>query len=425
MKSIVDVLETLVNNDQVSPSQRALFNMTYKFVTNIKSLWEEGNTENYSVSIRDNPNEMMGQMKFLNNMLLSFVPSHPHLQDWPLTITCYQDIISLKYLPPNSLELLQAYMSIGLTFNHQSWKLFKNRHNRQYNSLDEEQRRRNIWEENVQMIQKHNLEADLGVHTFTMKVNQFADLTHEEFIKQMTGLRINSETKPSQKVHISSNRKLPTTVDWRKNGYVTPVKDQKQCGSCWAFSTTGTLEGQVAKKTQKLIALSEQQLVDCTTDYGNMGCNGGLMDNSYKYLLDHHGIESNASYPYTGVFGECRYNPKDVVANVTSYVDIKAGSEADLEDALATVGPIAVAMDASHSSFQFYTSGVYSDPECSPTLIDFSLLAVGYGVTSDNHEYYILKNQWTTEWGMEGYVLMARNKNNQCGIASLASYALI
>ena len=95
------------------------------------------------------------------------------------------------------------------------------------------------------------------------------------------------------------------------------MKDQKSCGSCWAFSTTGTLEGQIAKKTQKLVALSEQQLVDCTTDYGNMGCNGGFMDNAYKYLLDHHGIESNASYPYEGVMGKCRYNVKNVVANVT------------------------------------------------------------------------------------------------------------
>ncbi len=108
-----------------------------------------------------------------------------------------------------------------------------------------------------------------------------------------------------------------------------------------------------------------------------------------------------------------------------SYVDIKAGSEANLQDALATIGPIAVAMDASHTSFQFYSSGVYSEKQCSPTLLDFSLLAIGYGTTSDNVEYYILKNQWTTKWGMDGYALMARNKNNQCGIATMASYALI
>ncbi|CAF1132179.1 unnamed protein product [Adineta ricciae] len=306
----------------------------------------------------------------------------------------------------------------------QGWKLFKNLHGKQYNSVDEEARR-TIWEENVRMIQTHNLEADLGLHTFTMKVNQFADLTQDEFVKQMNQLKMSSEHKSNGKIHIPSNRKLPASVDWRTKGYVTPVKDQKQCGSCWAFSTTGTLEGQLAKKTQKLVSLSEQQLVDCSTDYGNSGCCGGLMDNSYNYLMHSHGIDTNASYPYEGVDGKCRFNVKTIAADVASYVDIKAGSETDLQDALATIGPVAVAMDASHDSFRFYSSGVYSEPSCSSTTLDFSLLAIGYGTTQDNQEYYILKNQWTTRWGMDGYVLMARNKNNQCGLATMASYALI
>ncbi|CAF3870577.1 unnamed protein product [Rotaria sp. Silwood1] len=283
----------------------------------------------------------------------------------------------------------------------EGWKLFKNLHKKQYNSIDEEQLRRNIWEENVQMIQKHNLEADLGLHTFTMKVNQFADLTNDEFVKQMNQLQINPEKKPNRKFHIRSNIKRPASV------------------------ATGTLEGQLAKKTKKLVALSEQQLVDCSTNYGNLGCNGGYMDNAYKYLIDNHGIDTNDSYPYEGVMGKCRFNPKTVATDVMSYVDIKPGSEDDLQDALATIGPIAVAMDASLYSFQFYSSGVYSDPACSSTVIDFSLLAVGYGTTVDNQDYYILKNQHTTQWGMDGYAWLAINKNNQCGIATLASYALI
>lgn len=282
----------------------------------------------------------------------------------------------------------------------------------------------------------------------------------------MNQLKINPEKKLKGNIHMASNKDLPASVgnltrnlsfksqiffitlyrlDWRTKGYVTPVKNQEQCGSCWAFSVTGTLEGQIARKTQKLIALSEQQLVDCSTAYGNAGCCGGMMDYSYKYLEDNHGIDTNASYPYEGVDGTCRFNAKTVATDVTvslsslsrfslegkelilsqSSVDIKAQSEADLQDAIATVGPIAVAMDASHSSFQFYSSGVYSEKTCSSTNLDFSLLAVGYGTTTDNQEYYILKNQWSTQWGMDGYVLMARNKNNQCGIATMASYALI
>lgn len=307
-----------------------------------------------------------------------------------------------------------------------AWSLYKRVHKKVYNSIKDEQLRRSIWEDNVRMIQKHNLEADLGLHTFTMKVNHFADLTNEEFVKQMNQFKMNPEKKSNDNVHIRSNENLPASVDWRTKGYVTPVKNQEQCGSCWAFSVTGTLEGQIAKKTQKLVSLSEQQLVDCSTDYGNAGCCGGMMDYAFQYLKDNHGIDTNASYPYEGVDGTCRFNSKTVATDVTNYVDIKTGSEDDLQDAIATIGPIAVAIDASHSSFQFYSSGVYSDTTCSTTNLDFSLLAVGYGTTTtNNQEYYILKNQWTTQWGMQGYVFMARNKNNQCGIATMASYALI
>ena len=115
---------------------------------------------------------------------------------------------------------------------------------------------------------------------------------------------------------LGSNCKHCYDLDWRTKGYVTPVKDQKQCGSCWAFSTTGTLEGQLAKKTQKLVSLSEQQLVDCSTDYGNAGCCGGLMDNSYNYLMQSHGIDTNASYPYEGVDGKCRFNVKTIATDI-------------------------------------------------------------------------------------------------------------
>jgi len=321
--------------------------------------------------------------------------------------------------------LAVSCLSLSTSSLDNAWKLYKTVHKKHYHSITDEQFRRKIWEDNVRTIQKHNLEADMGLHTFTMKINHFGDLTNEEFVKQMNQLRINSEQKSNGKIHITTTKDLPASVDWRTKGYVTPVKNQKQCGSCWAFSVTGTLEGQIAKKTQKLISLSEQQLVDCSTAYGNAGCCGGMMDYSYKYLEDNHGIDTNASYPYEGVDGTCRFNAKTVATDVTSYVDIKAQSEADLQDAIATIGPIAVAMDASHSSFQFYSSGVYSEKTCSSTNLDFSLLAVGYGTTTDNQEYYILKNQWSTQWGMDGYVWMARNKNNQCGIATMASYALI
>ncbi|CAF1353521.1 unnamed protein product [Adineta steineri] len=325
---------------------------------------------------------------------------------------------------------LTCFISISdcnpsLSYYDESWILFKRTYNKEYNSIDDELNRRIIWEKNVKMIEKHNFEADSGIHTYTMKVNQFADLTLDEFVKQMNTLKINDRKQENKKFEIPSNINLPSSIDWRTKGWVTPVKNQGQCGSCWAFSVTGSLEGQYAKKSATLISLSEQQLVDCSAKYGNAGCNGGFMDQTYQYIIDNHGIDSEDSYPYEAFDRPCRFNSTNVVTNISSFVDVKSQSEMDLQYAIATVGPVAVAIDAQHDSFRFYSSGVYSEPDCSSTNLDFSLLVVGYDTTKDNIDYYILKSQWTTQWGNQGYVWMSRNKNNQCGIATMASYPLI
>jgi cathepsin L len=307
--------------------------------------------------------------------------------------------------------------------------LFKNVYAKVYNSVEEEANRRSIWEDNLAKIRQHNLEADMDVHTYTMGMNQFGDMTTEEFRKQMNGFKMNSKIDSSEfDRHTflpASNVVLPASVDWRTKGYVTPVKDQGQCGSCWAFSATGSLEGQTFAKTMKLPSLSEQNLVDCSGSFGNMGCSGGLMDYAFQYIKVNKGIDTEMSYPYEARNDKCRFKAANVGATDTGFMDIKAMNETDLQNAIATIGPISVAIDASHGSFQFYKSGVYNEPQCSATQLDHGVLAVGYDTTSTSQDYYIVKNSWGTSWGSQGYIWMTRNKKNQCGIATMASYPLV
>ncbi|XP_064607132.1 cathepsin L2-like isoform X1 [Liolophura sinensis] len=251
------------------------------------------------------------------------------------------------------LSLITGFVSalpVSPDLNGQ-WMLFKSLYNKTYTPEDEPSRRL-VWEANVRYIEKHNHEASQGLHTFVLGQNKFADMTVKEFSRLMNGYRMSNKSREGTAYLPPSNVKLPDTMDWRKEGYVTPVKNQEQCGSCWAFSTTGSLEGQHFKKTGQLISLSEQNLVDCSTSEGNMGCNGGLMDQAFKYINKNNGIDNELSYPYEALDEPCRFRVADVSATDTGYTDINKGSEDDLKSASATVGPISVAIDASHSSFQ-------------------------------------------------------------------------
>jgi len=305
------------------------------------------------------------------------------------------------------------------------WQAYKSYHTKKYSS-SEESLRRLIWEENLKRVALHNLEAAMGKHTYTLAMNEFADLSGEEFAKIVLGSCVIPKRNSTGAATFLKSPfiTVPTAVDWRDKNLVTPIKDQKQCGSCWAFSTTGSLEGQHSKKTGKLVSLSEQQLVDCSGKFGNFGCMGGLMDNAFRYIKANGGIDTEASYPYEARDGHCRFKPADIGATVAGYTDVPEGDEAALTQAIAAVGPISVAIDASHFSFQLYHTGVYYEKRCSSTRLDHGVLAVGYG-TEDGQDFYWVKNSWGVSWGQKGYIKMARNRKNNCGIATQASYPLV
>lgn len=226
---------------------------------------------------------------------------------------------------------------------------------------------------------------------------------------------------PTKKTNFTTfdESSLADSVDWREKGAVTAVKNQGKCGSCWAFSTTGAIEGAMQIATGTLTSLSEQQLVDCSGSYGNNGCNGGLMDDAFKYV-EKNPLESETDYAYTAKDGKCHYDSAKGVGKVVSYSDVTPDSPAQLRAALAK-GPVAVAIEADQLVFQFYMHGFIKD-RCG-TDLDHGVLAVGYGTDEDVGDYFIVKNSWGAEWGDQGYVNIAANdqNGNVCGILSQPS----
>lgn len=214
---------------------------------------------------------------------------------------------------------------------------------------------------------------------------------------------------------------VPDSIDWRKKGAVTQIKDQGSCGACWAFSATGAIEGINQIVTGSLVSLSEQELCDCDRTY-NSGCGGGLMDYAFKWVIQNHGIDTEDDYPYQAAEKTCLKNKRNHrVVTIDGYTDIPANNEEILLQAVATQ-PVSVGICGSERAFQLYSKGIFTGP-CS-TSLDHAVLIVGYG-SKDGVDYWILKNSWGTNWGMDGYMHMLRNSGNSqgvCGINMLASY---
>ncbi|CAH2085098.1 unnamed protein product [Euphydryas editha] len=310
----------------------------------------------------------------------------------------------------------------------EEWDNFKLEHDKSYESAEEERNRMMMFLVNKYRVYKHNQLFERGQVTFRLGLNKYSDMSHEEFVRTMNGFK-NTANEHLDKHGATfippANVVVPQHVDWRSEGAVTGVKDQGKCGSCWAFSATGALEGQHFRKTQSLVWLSEQNLIDCTLSYNNSGCTRGFMNNAFMYIRENGGIDTETTYPYEAVVNKCRYDPNNAATSDVGFVNILKGDEEELKQVVATVGPVSVAVDASQESFQLYSSGVYYDSKCSSNNQTHAMLVVGYGRDIAGGDYWIVKNSWGLSWGELGYMQLARNRNNHCGIASSASYPLV
>jgi len=322
----------------------------------------------------------------------------------------------------SSISYASAARNLDESLMAESHEQWMDRYGILYKDEAEKAARFKIFKENIEFIDSFNR---AGIHSYKLAVNKFADLKNDEFRKAHNGYKASTFTTTLSSTFKYENvSATPATVDWRKMGAVTAIKDQGQCGCCWAFSAVAATEGINQLTNAKLVSLSEQELVDCDTTQ-NQGCNGGLMDDAFKFIIKNNGITTEANYPYQATDGTCSESKEaSHAAKITGFEDVPVNSESALLKAVANQ-PISVAIDASGSAFQFYSSGVFTG-DCG-TELDHGVTAVGYG-TSGSTNYWLVKNSWGTSWGEEGYIRMARDidaKEGLCGIAMQASYPTV
>uniref|UniRef100_A0A2A4J9U5 Uncharacterized protein n=1 Tax=Heliothis virescens TaxID=7102 RepID=A0A2A4J9U5_HELVI len=299
---------------------------------------------------------------------------------------------------------------------------FIREHGKEYASDEEKAERFEIFKENLRRANELNQQSE---HT-EFGITQFSDLTHDEFIQFATGLPANiTEMANSCRMVTDEqvpNVQAPESHDWRDYNIVSRVKNQGQCGSCYTFSSTGNIESHYAKKYQKMVDLSEQQILDC--DSGSGGCQGGFMTSAFSSIIQMGGIETESSYPYVARRQYCQFTPQRVVVQLSGCYQFNLRSQEKLKQLLYAIGPISIGVKA--ANFNAYRGGVMRDNVCNYKKVNHAILLVGYGV-ENGVPYWLAKNSWAESFGEGGYIKFERGEGkDSCGVMnSLMASAIV
>ncbi|OIT32702.1 PREDICTED: zingipain-2-like isoform X1 [Nicotiana attenuata] len=309
---------------------------------------------------------------------------------------------------------------LSMLEKHELWMA---NHGRTYKNEEEKEKRLNIFKENVKFIESFNNNGTKK--PYKLGINVFADLTAEEFLSYYTtGIKLsNSYSQIQSSFKYENLSDVPSVMDWRRSGAVTRIKHQGQCGCCWAFSAVAALEGANKLSTGNLISLSEQQLLDCTTE--NNGCDGGLMTTAYDFIIKNGGIATESNYPYEEYQDSCKSQEIMNSAVKISRYETLPSTESALLKAVAKQ-PVSIGV-AVNEEFHLYQSGVYNG-NCEGQELNHAVTVIGYGIENNGTKYWLIKNSWGSSWGENGYMKIARDtgiEGGLCGITTLASYPVL
>jgi len=325
------------------------------------------------------------------------IPSLIHLRKVP----------KMKFLIVAALFSLAASASVG---RNQQWDEFKAKFGKQHRDLKHESERRAVFEKNMDLIEAHNAKYEKGLSTYKMGINQFTDLTYEEFSNTVL-----MDERPATAPEVHQMKKVassaPDAWDWRDEGILNPVKDQASCGSCWAFSTVGSTEAAWARAGNDLVSLSEQMFIDC----GAGDCNGGWVDRAFDTLLAQGGDCLEEDYPYTAHNGNgCKLDKSKIVASISGYQRVSGDISADT---IYENGPHSIYLYA-NSNFQHYSSGIFDDESCPKFSYNHAVVNVGY---STSEGYWTIRNSWASSWGEDGHIRI-KSGTNICNCEKYAWY---